>query len=390
MRGLTHFICGAMVATMFASAMTGVVENKSLIILVAAFFGLLPDTLDFKFNQYVETHHVTIDPHPDNPNPRGIAEELAGAINEAGKLRPGQMVKVRLHSMRIGPDLWKEYAVFFDIRKKEVKVRMGPECTTGRAMVPETEPPEEKAVGTAPFEPRVIDPYGRPSEIASFSGPSFGFQRRKDGAVEVIFLQWHRRSGHSLTMGAFFAAIVYLLTSLAGSTIPHVWAAAVFFAWALHIILDQYGHMGNNLFWPFTKGRNQGLGLVSAADPFWNFFTIYSAIAIIFWNMNRFAPSPERMMFGLEIPIWYYLLFVVVIPFGVLGALIIIHRSLTKKEREVPPAVKSAVTRIVEELPEDQRREVEERPVPPLTVRILGLVVLAAVLIGLYMFGGSL
>jgi len=390
MRGLTHFIVGAMVITLFASAMHGVVEQTSLIILVAAFFGLLPDTLDFKFNQYIETHHVTIDPHPDNPNPQEIADKLADAINKAGRIEPGKMMKVRLHSMRIGPDLWKEYAVFFDTRKKEVKVRLGPECTTGRAMVPETEPPEEEAVKTAPFEPKLIDPYGRPSQIASFSGPSFGFQKRKDGSVEVIFLPWHRRSGHSLTMGAFFAAIVYLLASLAGSTIPHIWAAAVFLPWAMHIILDQYGHMGNNLFWPFTKGRNQGLGLVSAADPFWNFFAIFSSIAIMFWNMNRFAPSAERMMFGPEVPIWFYLLFVIVIPFGILGALIIIHRSLTKKERETPPSVKSAMTRILEDLPEDQRLEVEERPVPPLTVRILGLVVLAAVLVGLYIFGGSL
>ena len=387
---------GATIVTFFAAAMQGVIEERSLIILIGAFFGLLPDTLDFKFMQYIETHHVVIDPHPDDPNPQGIASTLADAINRAAALKPGKMLKVQLHTMKLGPDLWREYAVFFDTQKQEVRVRIGPECTTGRAMIPKTEPPEEKAIGVASFTPKVIDPYGRPSEIASFSGPSFGFLKRKDGIVEVVFLPWHRRSGHSLTLGALFALIGYFFFDWLGSPIPHIYAAAIFFPWTAHLILDQYGHMGNNLFWPLTRQRNTGLGLVSAADPFWNFFTIYSCVAIIFWNMNRyahqFAADPTRVTaFGLEIPLWYYLLLVIVIPISILAALIVMYKALRKERpEEVEMPVRTAAAAIAMDLGADQRLEIRERPVPHLMWRILGLVILFVMLAGLYYWGGTL
>lgn len=274
-------------------------------------------------------------------------------------------------------------------------MREGPECDTGQNMLPGTEPsPEdEKIIGRAPFKADLIDPFGRPSDVASFSDPSYGFRKRKDGKVEVIFLPWHRRNGHSITMGAFFAALVYILTSLLNTPVPpYVWAMAVFFPWLLHVIIDQFGHMGNNLFWPFTRHRNSGLGLVSASDPYWNFFVVYSSVALIFWNMNHAARSwlsAEAVAWS-GVSLWYYALLVIVILLAIIGGLTLIYKTYFEGKGEGEPPVKSAAARIIEELPEDQQMEIEERPVPPLLIRLMGPIILAGILLFFIQFGWSL
>ncbi|KXB03681.1 hypothetical protein AKJ47_01820 [candidate division MSBL1 archaeon SCGC-AAA261G05] len=104
MRGITHFIMGALIVTFIGSAMYGVLEYTSLIIMMSAFFGLLPDTLDFKFNRYIEPHDLTIDPYPDDFDPQEIADAIAEEIDKADKLKPGDEQKIELHTLKIGPD----------------------------------------------------------------------------------------------------------------------------------------------------------------------------------------------------------------------------------------------------------------------------------------------
>lgn len=116
-------------------------------------------------------------------------------------------------------------------------------------------------------------------------GPSFEF-RREGEEVEISFLPWHRRWSHSLTLAGLFGLTCGLLFGpLAG------WVAAV--AFATHVLEDQLGHLGSNLWWPFTDRRSNGLRLMHSGDPLPNFVTVLVACGLILYNLNRFAaPSP--------------------------------------------------------------------------------------------------
>ncbi|MDI6814007.1 MAG: metal-dependent hydrolase [Desulfitobacteriaceae bacterium] len=390
MKGITHFIMGITALTFVESLMVGAALEDSLIIVLGGIFGLLPDTLDFKFLIYMEKHDVVIDPNPHDMRPQEIASKVADAINQAGTLRPGKMVKVQLHTLKLGPDLWQSYSIFFDTRKSEVVIRIGPHVTMSGVPSSGTEPPADKAIGTAKFTPKLIDRYGKASELKGFSGPSFGFLKKKDGSVEVVFIPFHRRSGHSLTLGALFALIGYLLTN------RPIIAFAIFLPWTLHLILDQYGSMGNNLFWPLTKQRTSGLYLVNAGHPFWNAFIVYSCMALILWNMNRFtgALSPMYLAFPLDTPVWLYLLLAIVVPWVILGAIYIIYQ-IRFKPRERPTELLAPMTGAAAQMAteglikEEAEYEIAERAKPRLWIRSMGLVVLAAIFVVLYVYGGG-
>jgi membrane-bound metal-dependent hydrolase YbcI (DUF457 family) len=383
---------GVTVATFFKSLVVGAALEDSLLIILGGIFGLLPDTVDFKFLVYMEPQDTVIDPDPYDMKPQEIAEKIATEINRAGNLEPGEMRRLQLHTLKIGPDLWQSYSIYFNKARKQVEVRVGPHVTMSGAPFFGTEPPPEMALGIARYNPELIETYGKPTEIKGFSGPSFGFLKRKDGAVEVVFIPFHRRSGHSLTLGVLFALLGGLLTGL--------WTVGVviFLAWTMHMVLDSFGHLGNNLFWPLTKQRTSGLYLVSAANPYWNSFTVYSCIALILWNLNLYnaevSPSysvPELAALGL-IP---YLFFVIAIPWSVLGAIYYWYRQRTKmvKPYELFAPTTGVVGTMVSEGPGLQEQEhyyeIGERPKPHLLWRVLGIGIFIIIFAVLFVFGPS-
>ena len=392
MRGITHFIMGITVATFFKSLMLGAALEDSVLVLLGGIFGLLPDTLDFKFLIYMEKQDTVIDPNPYDMRPQEIAEKIAAEIDTAAQLKPGQMTRVQLHTLKLGPDLWQSYAINFNKAMRQVEVRVGPHVTMSGVPVFGTEPPEEKAVGVAKFKPKLIETYGRPTEIKGFSGPSFGFLKRKDGSVEVVFIPFHRRAGHSLTLGVVFALLAWLISGM--------WTigAVIFFGWFMHIVLDSFGHLGNNLFWPITKQRTNGLYLVSAANPYWNAFTVYSCIAIILWNMNLYNAEvsanytvPAITSMGL-IP---YLFFVIAVPWAIIGAIYYWWRQKTKGQKPyevfAPPtgAVGFAATEGMMGMEQEHYYEIEEKPRPNIIWRIFGVGVFIVIFTVLFMFGPS-
>ena len=62
-------------------------------------------------------------------------------------------------------------------------------------------------------------------------------------------------------------------------------------ACAAHILADQLGYMGSNLFAPFTKRRTGGLRLTRAMWPFPNFLCVWISCVVVFWNLHHAMPG---------------------------------------------------------------------------------------------------
>ncbi len=319
MKGITHFLTGIALATFFPEVVHRAADG-SLLPVLGGVAGILPDTLDFKFVRYFERYDLEIDPGP-NPDPRRIADALVGAMREA--YETGRSRSVMLHTIRLGADLWRQYVVRFDPRRNEVAVRIGPVVTTSQVPFPGSEPEGLEEV-RVPLEFPLVETYDEEYRVDIFSGPSFRFERVGD-RLRVHFLDWHRRWSHSLTL----ALLLGLLVAGAGALIEFVarggvtrtplWAGLVIaLGFAGHILEDQLGFMGSNLFYPFTKGRMPGLRLLRSGDATPNFLTVWLASAIMVFNLDRFSASPRLG------PL--YLPLAVGLPLGVLGGFYALQR----------------------------------------------------------------
>lgn len=60
MKGLTHFLVGIAVATCFGTAMRASMAEASFILILGGMFGILSDTLDFRFARYIEKHDYEV------------------------------------------------------------------------------------------------------------------------------------------------------------------------------------------------------------------------------------------------------------------------------------------------------------------------------------------
>jgi membrane-bound metal-dependent hydrolase YbcI (DUF457 family) len=163
----------------------------------------------------------------------------------------------------------------------------------------------------------MVHTYDEENRIDIFSGPSFKFVRRGD-KLYVHFLDWHRRWSHSLTLAAVIGVGVGLLFGK--------WAGIVMgLGFAGHILEDQLGFMGNNLFYPFTKERTTGLQLLRSGDAIPNFLTVWTAVALILFNLDRFSAQPL-------LDPWWFLGLAVVLPVIVLSGLYQWQRRRGKPE----------------------------------------------------------
>ncbi len=294
MKGITHFLTGVAIATFFPEVVRQAADG-SLLPVLGGVAGILPDTLDFKFARYFERYDLEIDPGPQ-PDPRRIAEELAGAMRRA--YETGQSQNVMLHTIRLGADLWRQYIVRFDPARGEIAVRIGPVVNTGQAPFPGSEPPDAPEV-RIPLGFPLMETYDQEYRVDIFSGPSFRFEREGD-QVRVHFLDWHRRWSHSLPLAALLglgaAGVTALIEALGGGGISRLplWVGLVTgLGFAGHILEDQLGFMGSNLFYPFTRQRVSGLRLVRSGDAIPNFLTVWLALTVILFNLDRFSAAPR-------------------------------------------------------------------------------------------------
>jgi membrane-bound metal-dependent hydrolase YbcI (DUF457 family) len=321
MKGITHFLTGVAIATFFPEVVRQAADG-SLLPVLGGVAGILPDTLDFKFARYFERYDLEIDPGP-HPDARQIADALAGAMRRA--YETGQSQNIMLHTIRLGADLWRQYIVRFDPRRNEVAVRIGPVVNTGQVPFPGSEPEGAEEV-RVPLDFPLVETYDEEYRVDIFSGPSFRFERVGD-RLRVHFLDWHRRWSHSLTLAALLGlgvAVVGALIEKASQgvvTRTPLWAGLVTaLGFAGHILEDQLGFMGSNLFYPFTRGRLPGLRLLRSGDAIPNFLTVWLAMSLILFNLDRFSAAPR-------LDPRYYLPLVVGLPLVVLGGFYALQRS---------------------------------------------------------------
>jgi len=323
MKGIAHFVTGVAIATFFPEVVQQAAAG-SLLPVLGGIAGILPDTLDFKFVRYFERYDDEIDPGPE-PDAREIAERVAGAMRQA--YETGTPQHVMLHTIRLGADLWRQYAVRFDPAQNKVAVRVGPIVNTGQIPLPGSEPPplssppvggrEGGRKARVKVDVPMVHTYDEEIKVDIFSGPSFKFERQGD-QLHVHFLDWHRCWSHSLTLAAALG--------LAGGLILGKWGGLVIgLGLAGHVLEDQLGFMGSNLFYPFTKARTIGAQLLRSGDAAPNFLTVWTAMALILLNLDRFSAQPRLNP-------WWFLGLAVALPVAVVGGLYQWQRRCGERE----------------------------------------------------------
>lgn len=305
MKGIAHFVTGMAIATFFPEVVHSAAYDLTFGPLLGGLAGLLPDTLDFKFVRYFDRLDEEIDPakittKAGGPDPQAIAERIAAAMNRA--YRNDECVKIQLHTLKLGSDLWRQYRVAFDLVHNKVWARIGPVVTTGQVPLAGSEIHESETpgvdTGQAQVEVPILHTYDGETVIDIFSGPSLAFEKDGD-AVRVTFLPWHRAWSHSLFM--------VMVLGMVGFVIGPPYGLVMALAALAHIAEDQMGFMGANLIFPLTRRRTTGWKLFRSGAAIPNALTVWVGLAVILLNLDRFSVAPL-------VPVLPYLLAAIVLP----------------------------------------------------------------------------
>ncbi len=280
MKGISHFITGIAVGTFFPDAVQAAAAG-SFVLVLGGIGGLLPDALDFKFARFLEEPDIVIDPHPERFEAQNIADEIAAGIARVAATKKKLILKC--NTMRLGTDWWQQYSLRFDADKNQVIVKLGPVVNTSQLPLPQSE--REYPEGCAQVPVPLLPTYSEFTTVDIFGGPSFALEWRNE-RVEIDFLPWHRQFSHSILMAVLFGVIC---GGLFGTTAGWIGGLAVL----AHVLEDQLGYLGSNLFAPFTKVRTTGLKLIHAQDAIPNFFTVGTMAMLILFNLDRFSPQPS-------------------------------------------------------------------------------------------------
>ncbi len=326
MKGFSHFMSGVAVASFGPWSIDAALRGNPMFFILGGACGILPDTLDFKFYRFFYRHDVYVEPDPKDPDPTKIAQEVARAIRMG--VDGNRYIRLKLGSIRLGADFWQQYQVTLDNEAQEVVCRLGPVVNTGQVPVEGTE--RNDAVGRAPLPAPVIQTYDAKLTVDIFDGPTVGFDPRPDGGFDLEFLPWHREWSHALTVGLFLGLLWAIVSSLLGAYTA-AWQGLVTIAacYAVHVVEDQLGHMGSNLFWPFTKKRAEGLHWMHSGDGLPNFTAVWVSCILIFWNLSRRQPALEH-----PFPFWKLVLVALVVPYALFG----LCRWLLNRGRKVAVA----------------------------------------------------
>jgi membrane-bound metal-dependent hydrolase YbcI (DUF457 family) len=337
-KGIAHFLTGVALATFFPEVVRAGAQG-SLLPVLGGIAGLLPDTLDFRFARYFEKYDEEIDPGPE-PDAHDVAGRVVEAMQRA--YESGKPQSVMLHTIRLGADLWRQYTIRFDPAHNEVAVRIGPVVNTAQVPLPAFYPLSSPlAGGTEGGEVRVkvgvpmAQTYDAENRIDIFSGPSFKFERQGD-RLTVHFLDWHRRWSHSLTLAVGVGIVMTILVGLVANWNVGLWAGLVTGLGLIgHVLEDQLGYMGSNLLWPLTRKRVPGLKLIQSGDAIPNFLTVWTAVAMILFNLDRFSATPRLDPAG-------FLLATVALPLVALGGVYTLRKVQSRSDQTSSEARRQA------------------------------------------------
>ncbi|MEA3506597.1 MAG: metal-dependent hydrolase [Elusimicrobiota bacterium] len=363
MKGLTHFISGVAAATFIPQAVRMSISSRmdvegaasSFIIVLAGMYGILPDTLDFKFGQFFELPDFVVDPDPRNPDPEEMARKFKEAVEKADAT--GKEVKIQYFPTQLGTNKWRQYCIIFEDNK--VSIQLNEEVSTSQIPFPGTAP-KGKRVGSAEFGPTLKsrsedvdwlnklirflrqklkgpDRKGgsvKPSTIDILSSTMFGLKKEADGRIYFNWLPWHRTWSHSYVLGALLALPVLAITYLLKLEYWWLYPIVAFVGMATHITEDMTGHIGGSLLWPLLKPRTEGFELFKASDPRTNFSVIYTAFILIIFNIDRFTTKLITGGPGAAMPWWLFLLLFLVIPLAVYFKVVkVIKKKIDAKKK---------------------------------------------------------
>jgi membrane-bound metal-dependent hydrolase YbcI (DUF457 family) len=311
MKGITHWLAGVAVASCVPHAVRAAADGNPLYFVLGAVAGLLPDTLDFKLIRFLARHDVEIIPDPACPDARLIARGIAQAIGHASAT--GKPVRLKLAAILTGGSTWQPYEVTFDPARPAVRVRYLTE--EGGRREPETGVREEAAAVVLPC-PVAFD-YVATFDVQMFDGPLLRLEPDAKGRVLVRFLPWHRQWTHSVP--------VTLALGLGAGAAWGFWAGLVTALAALsHVLLDQLGFMGSNLWAPFSRRRTPGLQWWESMNIMANFGTVWTFAVLIAWNLSRLTPGPGIP----RLPFVPLLVYAALLP---LGAVALLRRWLRRR-----------------------------------------------------------
>ncbi len=281
MKGISHFAIGVAAASCFPAAITAAENGNPLYFILGGIFGILPDTIDFKLYRFFYRHHAEVTPDPLNPDPQQITNAVVEAIEHAAST--AKPFRIRLNTIRLGADLWQRYTLKFNLIDKCVEVEMGPKVDTGGTPVEFM--PQNQNRAKSPMNTAIKLDYTATTDIEIFEGPIFQMTPNKNGYIVPQFIPWHRQWSHSFIVGIMFAMPAWLIWDA-------IAAFTIIAAYSAHVIVDQLGYMGSNLFWPLTRRRTQGMKLQHSGEAFPNFSAVWLSCLLIFWNLaHNISPS---------------------------------------------------------------------------------------------------
>jgi membrane-bound metal-dependent hydrolase YbcI (DUF457 family) len=319
MKGISHFAMGVAAASCFPEAVAQAAGGSPLHFILGGIAGLLPDTLDFKFYKFFVRHDMEVTPDPLRPDPGMIADGVAMAANRA--VETGKPVTLKLDTIRLAADRWQSYDVTFDVPKRRVSVKYGPIVDTGGNPEPGSEPPEPLEA-TAPLGCKIKLDYTATTAVDILDGPMFRMIPDADCRVTPLFIPWHRQWSHSFVIALAFG----LMGGLIWGPLVGLVAAA---AWGTHVVADEFGYLGSNLWFPFTSKRRAGLRWMHSQEVFGNLAAVWLSCLVIFMNLDRAMPPEAVHMNPVKLVVYGG-----VLPLG----LVLLLRRMLRKGSGIRPS----------------------------------------------------
>jgi membrane-bound metal-dependent hydrolase YbcI (DUF457 family) len=242
MKGVTHYLCALAVTAAIPGNIEQAAAGAPWPILIGGMGGLLPDFLDFKIWRFLAPRAACIVPDPLDPDAAMVCDGFVNIMQLT--LIDGRKRVVKLQTIPTGATTFIPY---------KIRVLPAEQLLSVTISLPDDERSATKAL---PADTRFD--YLDTIHVDQGDGPTIGITRTAGHRLGLSFLPWHRSWSHSCVLAAGMALLVGLLL---GSR----FGVALALGWGSHILLDQCGNMGCNLFWPFSRQRRAGFG-VSASD----------------------------------------------------------------------------------------------------------------------------